>query len=1044
MAYKTDSQLIQQAIIIREETRRNANTAQRIGELFIDMIDSKLNDADLPSPMVRTVSGPTVDNTDEENPIINLPTLSQLEDDATHRLVTDVEKATWNALIGGAVFQTVWNATTNSPALASGTGTKGHYYITNVAGSTNLDGIVDWKIGDWAIFDGTVYRKVDNTDAVSSVNGLTGAVSLDTSVIASTLDKRYVTDAELIILSNTSGVNTGDDAVNTTANSYADSLAANYDVAGSAAQALTDANSYTDSLAANYDVAGSAAQALTDANLYTDSGLSLKQDVITGSDGYVYISGGVVTYDTNIYLTTSDASSTYLTQTAASATYLTQTAASATYLTQNETVTLSGEATGSGRTSISVTVGNSAVINKVLTGLNLGSGGTISSTDTILQAFGKVQNQLSAMLGGVIYKGVWNATTNSPSLTSSTGTQGNYYIVSVAGSTNLDGIIDWKLGDWAIFDGTVWDKVDNTDAVSSVNGFTGAVSLSTSNILEGSNLYYTSARVNTQVATYTGDVTLSSTTFSIGSGKVTNTMLAGSIADSKLASSYVYSDGSRALTSNWNVGAYILTAQSYSVSGTSGLGFTEYISQGSNTATPSSSGMRVFATSNGANAWVRKNGSDTYVRILDGTITADRTYTLQDSSDTFVMRATTDTLTNKTISASSNTLGSVTMTLGSDADGDLYYRSSNVLTRLAKGTALQTLRMNAGATAPEWATASTTMSLDSVTAAAANSDINNAGYQTIWRYNSYGGNIYGFAVFSATGTGLSASNGSLFAVSLAGTAQTTTFNTSYAAVFSNTSSGSGNFTNYCIQVNASGGSTNNIAIEVLAGHFKFDTSTGTKFGTATSQKIAFYNSTPIVQPGAATDLGTVLSNLGLRASGTAYPITTSGAVSFSGTFGSSGVSSFTNSTDSTTSITGAVKLTGGMGIAKALYVGTNVGLQHLIGTSSAPTIAAGAGAGTSPTVSISGTDISGVVSVTSGTTPTGSAVVVTITFNVAYGAAPKAINLTPANANAAGLGTTSMVFIDSAGITTTTFAITSGTIGLVAATSYKWYYQAIQ
>lgn len=62
-------------------------------------------------------------------------------------------------------------------------------------------------------------------------------------------------------------------------------------------------------------------------------------------------------------------------------------------------------------------------------------------------------------------------------------------------------------------------------------------------------------------------------------------------------------------------------------------------------------------------------------------------------------------LTNKTITASSNVLGGVTMTLGSDADGDIYYRSSNILTRLAKGTALQHLRMNAGATAPEWGAA---------------------------------------------------------------------------------------------------------------------------------------------------------------------------------------------------------------------------------------------------------------------------------------------------------------------------------------------------
>jgi hypothetical protein len=50
-------------------------------------------------------------------------------------------------------------------------------------------------------------------------------------------------------------------------------------------------------------------------------------------------------------------------------------------------------------------------------------------------------------------------------------------------------------------------------------------------------------------------------------------------------------------------------------------------------------------------------------------------------------------------------LGGVTMTLGSDADGDIYYRSSNVLTRLPKGTAGHVLTMNAGATAPEWAAA---------------------------------------------------------------------------------------------------------------------------------------------------------------------------------------------------------------------------------------------------------------------------------------------------------------------------------------------------
>lgn len=65
---------------------------------------------------------------------------------------------------------------------------------------------------------------------------------------------------------------------------------------------------------------------------------------------------------------------------------------------------------------------------------------------------------------------------------------------------------------------------------------------------------------------------------------------------------------------------------------------------------------------------------------------------------------TLGTVTSGTLSTGA-VLADVTMTLGSDADGDVYYRSSNKLTRLAKGTAAQVLTMNAGATAPEWAAA---------------------------------------------------------------------------------------------------------------------------------------------------------------------------------------------------------------------------------------------------------------------------------------------------------------------------------------------------
>jgi len=84
-------------------------------------------------------------------------------------------------------------------------------------------------------------------------------------------------------------------------------------------------------------------------------------------------------------------------------------------------------------------------------------GGTSQS---VLDTLTSLQSQIDALSGATIYKGLWNASTNSPALTSSVGTSGNFYIVSVAGSTSLDGITNWGVGDWAIFNGSVWQRVE--------------------------------------------------------------------------------------------------------------------------------------------------------------------------------------------------------------------------------------------------------------------------------------------------------------------------------------------------------------------------------------------------------------------------------------------------------------------------------------------------------------------------------------------------------------------------------------------------------
>jgi predicted heme/steroid binding protein len=171
----------------------------------------------------------------------------------------------------------------------------------------------------------------------------------------------------------------------------------------------------------------------------------------------------------------------------------------------NYITSLTGEATASGPGAASVTLSNSAVTGKVLTGLTV-TGTTISSTDSILTALGKLQGQVNDLIGGLQYQGTWNASTNSPTITSGVGTDGYFYIVSVAGNTTIDGVSGWQIGDWIVFHGSAWQKVDNTESVTSVNGFTGAVNLTTSNISEGTNLYFTDSRARSAISlTTTGN-----------------------------------------------------------------------------------------------------------------------------------------------------------------------------------------------------------------------------------------------------------------------------------------------------------------------------------------------------------------------------------------------------------------------------------------------------------------------------------------------------------------------------------------------------------
>lgn len=140
------------------------------------------------------------------------------------------------------------------------------------------------------------------------------------------------------------------------------------------------------------------------------------------------------------------------------------------------------------------------VLTTLLTGFTVGSASPIINTDTVLQAFQKTQSQLNALDSAVTLQGSWDA---SSGLFPGGGTAqiGYSYIVSIAGTVDS---VSFNVNDRviAIADNAStttyaanWFKADYTDQVLSVNSQTGAVVLTTTDIGEGTNLYFTESRV---------------------------------------------------------------------------------------------------------------------------------------------------------------------------------------------------------------------------------------------------------------------------------------------------------------------------------------------------------------------------------------------------------------------------------------------------------------------------------------------------------------------------------------------------------------------
>ena len=108
---------------------------------------------------------------------VNAQTVFHIESGQTGGTVKDGINANTDELWPSLRQQGTWNADTNNPDITTTTN-PGHFWVVSDIGVTDLGGITDWQVGDWAVKSGGGWLKIDILDQVDNTSDSSKPISL--------------------------------------------------------------------------------------------------------------------------------------------------------------------------------------------------------------------------------------------------------------------------------------------------------------------------------------------------------------------------------------------------------------------------------------------------------------------------------------------------------------------------------------------------------------------------------------------------------------------------------------------------------------------------------------------------------------------------------------------------------------------------------------------------------------------------------------------------------------------------------------------------